>query len=339
MNTHDQDKLDELSGDQQILEEIVTNEKIVYHKKFGDVRLLMPTLDLQKHIDRAVRTRRKELRRATDTVEAEDGTTEKIPAYKSREALAREYRELGWWTDSEDLKMQELTANVVNKLTELELLGFVDEDTIYENMADLRVQLEEEFAEHESFEKVWAAVQKMTSVTASYDHETETFLRREALSSTVDDLLDKVLIERRTYDAFVEILGVQTQLLQLQAEYMNLFSESWQEQLQYFTRLAQVFFCARKADDGSSLWPSIDAIEKEQDVDLVRWVFGELDAFWKGFSDEVRDKMEKYNFIYGRSDQNQSSDDLPVPPESSEDGAVVENTQEISSEVTDTAGQ
>jgi hypothetical protein len=325
-------------GDSQLLQEIVTNERIIDHPKLGKIRLVTPTLDLQRKIDTATRKRKKYLRMAVDEVldDNDPSKVTRVPAYKSREALEREYRELGWWTEEQNEELKDLAASVLQRLTELELLGFESEELIYDTTSDIQEELESLFTEHEEFqEKIWPALQSIVVLGSDY-YESEKLLRKEATSTEVDDLLDELVNQHRIYTTFVELLELQTKLLRLQSEYSSLFSDSWQEQLQYFARLAQVFYCTCNHDTGDPLWSSIEAIEQEHDIETVQFVFKELDAFWKGFTDDVRDKMEKYSFMYGQSVMTKDSEDSPEPQESNEDGDTVEKTPSTSTEVTAT---
>ena len=96
------------TGDQQVLIETIFNERIVTHPKLGPIRLRLPTLEIQRKIDAVGRAKKKFLKDARDTITAEDGVVTRVPAYKSREQLAKEYAELGWWTDVEKLRLADL---------------------------------------------------------------------------------------------------------------------------------------------------------------------------------------------------------------------------------------
>ena len=54
--------------DQQILQEVALNERIITHPTFGKVRLRFPTLPIQRKIDTAARIRKKELRTSFDEI-------------------------------------------------------------------------------------------------------------------------------------------------------------------------------------------------------------------------------------------------------------------------------
>src|SRR5213079_1705649 len=117
-------------GDLQILQETTFNERLVTHPKLGKIRLRMPTVEIQRKIDAVGRAKKKQLKEAKDTITDEQGNVTKVPAYKSREQLSKDYAELGWWTDSEKTRLTELGEQHVQLLTELELLGFESDASI-----------------------------------------------------------------------------------------------------------------------------------------------------------------------------------------------------------------
>jgi hypothetical protein len=325
-----------LSEEDEILSEIATNERIVTHTEYGTVRLVIPTLKTQKLIDAAARKKRKELKAAVDEIEDKDnpGKTIKIPAYRSRATLRKEYIELDWWSDEQEEKLQELSGKHVMLLAELELLGFESENGIYEEMANLRTNLKKEFEKYDSEdrEEILVAIDQITLLGAEGSLEDEKVLRTAALSTTVDDLLDELTVIKRLYDAYIEILNVYNELSVLQQEEMQLFSDSWQEQLRYYIRLAQVFYCITKVQDGEPLWPSLQAVETETNIEKVRWAFDELNAFWQGLTEETRERMGKYNFILGRGDEMLSSAESPETLEFKIDGDLQEEVPTASIE-------
>ena len=121
--------------DREILEQTVLNEKIVTHPKLGKIRLLMPTLDIQRKLDAAHRAKKKELRSATDKVADPDnpGKFLEKPAYKSKDILLREYKDAGWWSNEQDTNLQELQQKQLEIVAQLELLDF-------ESLEDLHLE-------------------------------------------------------------------------------------------------------------------------------------------------------------------------------------------------------
>jgi hypothetical protein len=327
----------EISEDSQILTETALNERIIEHPKFGRVRFCMPTLQIQKKIDAVSRSQKKMLLNAFDEVEDPDnpGRMRKIPAYQSREVLAKEYKEKGWWTDEHEDRLEKLSSQHITQLTELELLGFDSAESCLAALSSLRIELEDIFVD-EKRAKVLTAIRDITDVVKGYSLKLEKTLHNAASTTEVDDLLESVLRQQQIYEKYLELTSTYAELLGLQNEQSSLFSDSWQDQLRYYLRLAQVHYCVQNADTGEPLWPSLDEMEAEVDNTLIRWVFDELGAFWQGLTEEMRDKLGKYDFIYGRSGSKPSSDDSPVQPESKPDGESPENEQTTSIEVTDT---
>lgn len=325
--------------DSQILQEVVFNERIVNHPKLGPIRLRIPNLEIQRKIDAVGRAKKKYLKEARDTITAEDGTVTVVPAYKSREQLSREYAELGWWTDVEKTRLTELREQHIQNLTELEVLGFESDVAIYQGINDIVTRLFDLCKEENGNipEEVSTALADL-SIPGIMPKATDINLLREHGASTeVDDLIERLKNFNKQYNIYIKLAQVYNELTALQSQESQLFSDSWQDQLQYYLRLAQVFYCTERAEDRKPIWPTLNAIEAEQNIELIRWTFSELNAFWQGISDEQREKMNKYSFTNPRNTEVSSSEGSPVPQESSPDGGSPEKISETSIVATVTA--
>ena len=333
------EELFEVSEDSQILTETALNERILEHPKFGRVRVCMPTLQIQRKIDAMSRAKKKMLLNAFDEIEDPDDPTKtlKFPAYQSREVMAKEYKEKGWWTDEHEQALEDLSARHVSHLAELEVLGFESAESCLDELNRVRESLLDIFSEADADSpEVVEAINTLTSVAGPYSLEAETVIRNEAPSTEVDDLTADVMRQKQIYERYLDLNQTYAELAALQNEQAALFSDSWQEQLKYYLRLAQVHYCVQNADTEEPLWPSLDAMEAETDSDLIRWVFDELSAFWQGLTEEMREKLGKYDFIYGRSGNKQSTEDSPALPESKADGESQESEQTSFTEDMDT---
>lgn len=306
------------TGDSQILEETIFNERLVNHPKLGQIRLRFPTLEIQRKIDAVGRAKKKFLKEAQDTITAEDGTVTKGQAYKSREQLAREYADLGWWTDTEKFKLQDLQEQHVQLLTELEILGFESDTAIWSETKEIFERLGE-LCQTEANTVPDEVLNVLNAITTPgyVIRPTEINIIKEHSTTTeVDDLLDKLVVLHKQYNTYIKLALVFSDLVALQSQQSQLFSDSWQDQLQYYLRLAQVFYCTERTETHKPIWESLNAIESEQDISLIQWIFGELNSFWQGISSETREKMNKYSFTNPRNTENSSSEDSPVPQES-----------------------
>ncbi len=327
---------DVASGDLQILEETAFNERVVAHPKLGPIRLRLPTLEIQRKIDAVGRAKKKFLKEARDTIVSEDGVTTKVQAYRSREQLAKEYSELGWWTDAEKLKLADLSEQHVELLAELEILGFESDIDIYTDIKVIFDKLYELCKEDngdvsDDVVKVLSMISLPGAIIKASDI---TIIKEHSATTEVDDLLDKLIVLHKQYNTYVKLAQIYSELISLQTQQSQLFGDSWQDQLQYYLRLAQVFYCTEQVETHKPIWSSLEAIESEQDIELIRWIFSELNAFWQGISEETREKMNKYSFTNPRNTVNSSSEDSPVPQESLPDGELPVNTQESSTAVT-----
>lgn len=323
--------------DNQVLTETVFNEKIVTHPDIGEIKLTAPTLKIQRNIDAATRKKRKELLNSFDTIEdpKNPNKVKRVPSFKSKDTLIKEYRELGWWTEEQDDKIEELTTKNMELIAELELLGFESEEDLEEDIQDIRKDLCTHFEEHEKVDKFVTSIYALCQFEEEYKTKDDVLLRKNAESTEVDDLLEKLYDLHKMYKTITEAIGLTSDLRELNAEYSSLFSDSWQEQLSYYTKIAQLFYCTETVETGEPLWPSVDNLEITDDVELFRWAFAELSAFWQGLTDETREKIAKYSFTLGLSAEKPSSEDSPAPPESKQDGES-QTEPESSSTVTDT---
>jgi hypothetical protein len=326
--------------DQQILQETVANERIVTHPRLGTLRFTVPTLATQRKIDEAVRAKRKQLLNTTITINDPEapGGKRKVPAFKSKEVLAQEYMELGWWTAEQEVKRQELSKEQVKTITELELLGFDSDGALYEQFVELREDFLDHFKDHEELDSLTESIFEVTTAGATPTLDSYKILRDKALSTDVDEWIEELTLAHRMYELYTELVQQASDLAEIETEYMSLFNDSWQEQLQYYQRLAQVYHCVQYTESKESLWKSLDGVEEEEDVELIRWVFTELNAFWQGLTEETRERMNKYSFMPRLTVEQESSDGSQSQPDSKNDGDSQESEPISSTPVSETSG-
>jgi hypothetical protein len=325
--------------DRQILSEIVRNEKIVEHPTKGKIRLILPTLDIQRKIDSVARGKKKMLREATDQVtDPSTGATKTVPSFKSRQMLEREYQENGWWTKEEEDKLQSLTHSYAGYLTQLELLGYESQEDIFEGLSEAREKLIKLVGDEPSNE-LQEAVFRLSMVGGDPDVADKRLVLNAATSTEVDDIVGEIEVLRRQFDSYKELAVLYNEVSKLEQEKSALFSDSWQSQLEYYVRLAQLFYCSEVIETKQSVFTSIDSMEKEEETSLITWMFTELNAFWQGLSDEARERMNKYGFTQRLGTEKSSSEELPAQTQPLPDGDLPENPSMPLSEVTTTSDQ
>lgn len=307
--------------DQEILSELVLNERIVEHPTKGKIKFRTPTLEIQRKIDTLARSKKKMLRESTDKIPDPDAPNgyRIVPAFKSNDTLTREYDALGWWTKENDEQLLKISNEYTEYLTRLEVLGFESEDNIYIQIADLKERLIKLFEEGMT-DEIKETINRVAVMGGDAEYVDTQFLKEKALSTEVDDIVDEVAIYRRQYECYLALAKAHMQLVTLDSERNALFSDSWQDQLQYYIRLAQVYYCSEFAETRTALYPTIDDMERETDLEFIRWIFSELQAFWQGISSEARDRLSKYSFTGRLNLKKSSSEESPVQPESSKDG-------------------
>ena len=327
--------------DEQVLIEVAMNERIVTHPTKGDIRLHMPTLATQQKIDRVVRTKKKSL--MAEKVEVQEDFDSDIttlqPAYKSKRFLEREYEELGWWSPQQTTDIKEAETKMLGLVATLELLGFDSQEDLYQNFLDCRSKFKVHFTDaeldSELSKQILLIIDQVTTPGGDFTTVEFDLLKNNAVNTDVDDLLEKLQGYVQQFDSYLELIETQVIYTELQKEYLSLFSDSWQEQLQYYLRLAQLYFCTEWIKTGKPLWENISAIEHTNDQDFVNWTLTELTAFWQGLTDEARDRLGKYSFMPRQTEEVQSTEDLPDLPQSNEDGESQEDEQTTFLEVTD----
>ena len=326
--------------DREILTEIVTNERIIAHPTKGRIKFRTPTLEIQRKIDAVARNKKKMLRDATDRIPDTDAPNgyRVVPAYRSRDALIKEYEALGWWTQENEEKLLNASTKYTELLTRLEILEFESEARIYQDIAEARERLTKLF-EEQMTDEIKETLSRVALVGGEANYKDLQLLKEKASSTEVDDILDQITISRAQYDCYFDLATVRVELLKLEAERSSLFSDSWQEQLQYYIRLAQVYYCSEYAETGKPLYTTIEELEQEVDLDFIRWIFAELQAFWQGISTEARDRLAKYSFTDRLNLNKSSQEESPVQPESNKDGDLVMKPQVPSLEVTVTKDQ
>lgn len=324
-----------IQEDEQILDETITNERIVEHPTKGKIRFKLPTLELQRKIDALGRSKKKILRDTIDKIPDPETPLgyRIVPAYKSRDVLAKEYASLGWWTDEHEKELQDVIRDFTTTLAELEMLQFESEQTIYVEMARIHDRFLKLFEESIT-DELKETLSRVTLVGGDAAYEDLKTIRDAAPSTEVDDLLVEVEVYRKQFDLYAKLANLHDKLLNLESERTALFQDSWQEQLQYHIKLAQVFVCCEYVDTNKPLYDSIDTLEKEPNIEFLRWVFTELQSFLQGTPREARERFSKYGFMDRLNLKKSSSDESPVQPQSKLDGDLQENKQITSPEVT-----
>ena len=331
--------VDKTASDNQLFQEVAKNERIIEHPTFGKVRLRFPTLEIQRKIDALVRTKKKVLKEAKDEIpdpSAPSGVRY-VPAFKSREMLLKEYSDLGWWSSEQEARLNELSKTQIVLMAELEVLGFEGEDEIFQEINDIREKLLANIVENvEDREEAKRAVFSATIVGSDPPEQDVKFIRDNATTTETDELLERVFELNRLFTAYSRLAQNYSELLKLQAEQSTLFADSWQDQLQYFTRLAQVYYCIQTVEGHNPLWPTLTELEADSDSEKVMWAFNELAMFWQGITDETRDKVEKYSFTLRRNTEPQQLEDSQENQNSLSDGSTQESEPIPSLEVSDT---
>ena len=334
------DSLEQELEDEQVLIEVALNERIVKHSKLGDILFRMPTLEVQQKIDRVVRARKKALMAEKVEVIDSEGNSHLEPAFKSKKLLEREYDSLGWWgpEQSEDLKLIE--ENMLASVATLEVMGYESTEALVEQYLVMKVKLHEHFADIELEDSlkdsISNAVEILTNPGQDFTSVEFDLIKNNAVSTDVDDMLTELQNYNVSFTTYMSLVEQQRDYAEAQREYLSLFSDSWQEQLQYYIRLSQLYYCVSDAKTRKPMWKSPYTIEKSEDQEFVTWALTELTAYWQGLTDEARERLGKYSFMVRQNEEKSSTEDALDLTQSNEDGESPENEEMSSSKVTDT---
>lgn len=286
--------------------ELIYNERIVQHPRFGAVRLRRPTPEQERLIAEA---RRKQYHA--------DLKDESILSRDEIEAIAIRR---GMWSPELSKKITELTQRVGEAMAILDAIGFKSLDGLLDAFNNAVSDLLKEFED----EEIRAAIRRYFSFDKEEAGKSEDKLKilKAATSSRVDELMEEAENLRAQIRLLENMFEVRKELAELQARQARLFMDSIEARADRAEELARVYYCCTDAATGKHLWPTLDDLWKAPAED-VEFLLLEYHYFANGITEEFREAMEKYGFIRRLTGTKPSSADSPDQPQSNSDGESV----------------
>ncbi len=296
--------------EQQLLDELLRNGRVIEHPTFGEIKLQRPTAKKERLIA-AIRqkTHHRDLQARN-----EDGSA----AVLSRAQLEKMGVERGVWSEENQLRLAWLKDEVGRMMVLLESMGF---KTQANTLIDYQMTVNKLMSLYPSED-----IPALEAIIRYYDLDSDMepsdmkIIRDSAVTTEADDLIEELGTFRTLLEYKSRLHRAQAELHQLTAMYVRLTQDSIESRYERAEVLAQIYYCATKAD-GEPIWPKFEEAEDANayDIEILR---EELYFFWAGYDKSLRDMMGKHGFTV-RVPENiyeESSDASPEHPSSSSDG-------------------
>lgn len=296
--------------------ELLYNERIIQHPKFGAVRLTRPTPYQEKQIAEA---RRKQTHKDM-----------RDPDVLSRDQLEKLAIEKGMWTPDMTQRITDLTHKTGEAMGLLDSLGFKEFDAVLRDFQTTVVELLRVYDEDPTTREI---VSRYYDLSLTPDAKDRSAIMDAAPSTVVDDLLETGDMLRTQMDLLNEMFKIRKELNELQAKQVRVFLDSLESRADRAEELATLYYCTMNAESGKPLWPSYEEIWNARAED-VAFLMDEYHYFRHGITDEFKETLGKYGFIRRLTDTPNSSDDSPDQPQSNSDGESAAPVLVSSSEAT-----
>jgi hypothetical protein len=296
--------------------ELLYNERIIQHPKFGAVRITRPTPGQEKLI-----------------AEARRGQTHKDmrdPDVLSNDQLERLAIEKGMWTADMSARITDLTQKTGEAMGLLESIGFQTFDAVLE---DFQSTVKALLDSYEDNAPIAETVSRYFDLDEKPSVADRAAITDAAPGSQIDDLMDKGDHLRVQIDLLNEMFKVRKELNSLQEKQSRVFLDSLEKRSDRAEELATIYYCATLVD-GGYLWPSYADIWNSRTED-VEFLLQEYHYFRHGITEEFRETLGKYGFIKRLTDTKASSADSHDQPGPSSDGESQEKAQSPSSPATE----
>lgn len=293
-------------------QELVRNERIITHSRFGALRLRRPTPAMDASIA--------EQRRKVYHRDLKDDTI------LTKEEVAQILLKRGIWTPDHDEKMQSFTVKSGELMLKLTALGYDPTSNLYAEImlakADLEKAIRDENVEvTEDLERIFS------------DPEIPSFQDIRVLGDTVERPLEVQKLSNLTFqmNILTEFAEIKAQLQNLLVTYTKFFGDTIEERANRAERMAQIFFCVTSQEDDTRLWTSFENMWDENPEDIA-WLHSQLFNFQNGITEEYATVLQTYGFMERVTDTGRSSEDSQDHPQSKSDGESQEEVSENSSD-------
>jgi hypothetical protein len=303
--------------DAQLQQELLRNERVVTHPKFGAVRLRRPNPDQERSVG--------EKRRKQFHADMKD------PDILSRDELETLAIARGMWSATMKERIEDLTTRTGQAIGLLDAIGFRDVNSLLADLDKVRASTFEAMAEAP---EATEALDRYFNLDVEQTTADRNVILEQATSSAVDDLLDRADTLRQQITILLEMATVRKELSDLNMKQAKLFADSLEARADRAEELARIYYCSSLAATGAPLWPTYEAMWLA-DTDEVTWLIEQMYFFVHGITEEQMAVLGRFGFLQRLSDTSDSSDDSPAQPQSKPDGEPAESKSNLSSEATE----
>jgi hypothetical protein len=302
--------------DVALAQELLRNERVIPHPKFGDVRLRRLTGEEELFVANERRRRYQADMRDREIL--------------SRAELEKLAMERGMWSPADAKKYTELSVRMGEAMGILEHVGF---KTVEALRADYRLAVDKIVALFGEDEKARDAAHRYFNLIEKPKGADRAIIHAHATTSDIDDLMLAAEALRTQIDLLIELTKVREELDELTSKQVRLFVDSIESRTDRAEEMARVYMGAVHAATGQPLWPTFAEMWKAPPQDVEVLVL-EMHYFLHGITDEFKATLGKYGFIRRLPVTSDSSADSPGQPQSNSDGESVASGPAISSEAT-----
>lgn len=310
------DEKTEKALDAVILDELVRNERVVEHPKFGKVKIQRPTPRKEREIA--------EVRgRAYHKFLLDEDIL-------SRAQLEAAAIKRGIWSEDKAERLTALSRKSGELMGLLDALGYENVDTVSERYAELYSKI---LGLLEEGSDAYEAADRYFNLGTEPVLQDRLLIQRAGSTTEVDDTLDHADTVRTQLDLLMELTDVRKEQSALQVENARLFMDSLEARTDRAEELARIYFCCTNAETGAPLWPTYEQIWDATPED-IEWLMQELFYFTHQISRDFQRVLENHGFTRRVPEFKKLLEDSPEHPTSNSDGESPEKTSAASSEAT-----
>lgn len=297
-------------------QELLRNERVIDHPRFGRVRLKRPTPRQARMIAEARRQQyHKDLRDKTILSKAE---------------LEKEAIERGIWSVEKKVNTEKRLERVGELMGLLDVAGYEGTDQVLDAYQKATARL---LALFEEKSEVIAAIVRYFNLDLQPQPEDDRLIRTEAPSTEVDEVMEECKQLRNQLELLHDLGRERAELRALQEEYARLVKDSIEARMDVVEEMAKIYYCTL-TEDGSPLWPDLDSMWDADPYDIDR-LAEEIFFFENGISPEYRKLLGRHGFTQRVPDTSDSSESSPEHPQPNSSGDLPDSEPSSSSNSTE----
>lgn len=298
-----------------IEQELVRNERLVTHSKFGHLRLRRPTPAMDAKI---AECRRK--------VYHSDLRNSEI---LTKEEIQQILMERGVWKPEYDDDVQKLTLQSADIMARLTALGYDPSKNLETERESAHRTLQAMFPD--PLEEVEEALERILLTKLLPSSEDMKILRENATSSNVEEQMNKLNAICAQDMLLNDFVTIKLELNKRLEVYTQFFGDTIEERANRTERMAHIFYCVTQVAEDESLWDTFEDMWDE-DPEHIAWLHSQLFYFQNAIDEDSAEVLQQYGFMARTTDTGALSEDSPEEQTSNSDGESPEKTPSISSD-------